>query len=64
MNVLAKTKKYFSGLIKGDNKKVERRPFFQSFLKDWNTLLFNSDESSYNNLLKEMIAKYGYELLY
>ena len=58
MNVLAKTKKYFLGLIKGDNRKVERHSFFQSFLKDWNTLLSSSDESLYNDLLKIIIAKY------
>ena len=58
MNVLAKTKKHFPGLIKGDDKKVKRHLFFQSFLKDWNTLLSSGDESSYNDLLKEMTAKY------
>ena len=39
MNVLAKTKKFFPGPIKGDDGKVTRHPTFQAFLDCWNKLL-------------------------
>ena len=58
MNVLAKTKKYFPGLITDEFGKVKRHPFFQSFLSDWNTLLFNSNESLYDVLLEIIEQKY------
>ena len=58
MNVLAKTKKHFLGLIKDANKKVKRHPFFQAFLGDWNTLLSSSTKESYDDLLKQMRVKY------
>ena len=34
INVLAKTKKHFLGLIKNAGKKVKRHPFFQAFIGD------------------------------
>ena len=58
MNVLAKTKRHFLGLIKDADSKVKRHPLFQAFLSCWNTLLASSTEQAYNDLLKEMKAKY------
>ena len=57
MNVLAKTK-YFPGPITDKFEKVKRHPFFQSFLSDWNTLLSDSDELSYDVLLEIIEQKY------
>ena len=67
MNVLAKTKKHFLRLIKDDKGQVKRHPSFETFLTDWNTLLFSSDEALYDTLLEEITKKtppYGYKLLY
>ena len=58
MNVLAKTKKFFLGPVKTINRKAIIHPSFKSFLKDWNTLLSSSDESSYDALLKDIEAKH------
>ena len=58
MNVLAKTKKYFPGPIKDTDGKVKRHPLFEAFLSCWNTLLPSSTEQAYDDLLKEMRAKY------
>jgi hypothetical protein len=54
MNVLAKTKRYFPGPIKNENRRWNRHPFFQSFLACWNRLLASSTEQTYNDLLKEI----------
>jgi hypothetical protein len=56
---LAKTKKYFLPPIKDANGQVRRHPSFQAFLSDWNTLLANRDEASYNVLLEEIRQKHS-----
>ena len=59
INVLAKTKKYFSGPIKDTNRVIKRHPFFfREFLGCWNALLASTEEQSYNDLLQEIKAKY------
>jgi hypothetical protein len=58
MNVLAKTKKFFPGPIKGDDGKVTRHPTFQVFLCCWNALLASTTEQVYNELLEEMRIKH------
>ena len=60
MNVLAKTKKFFLGLVKTIDRKAIIHPLFKLFLKDWNTLLSSSNESSYDTLLKDMEAKHPF----
>ena len=54
MNVLAKTKKYFPGPIKGSTGRLERHPSFQAFLGDWNTLLSSTTEESFDDRLEKM----------
>ena len=58
MNVLAKTKKYFLGPIKGEDRKWARHPKFQAFLSCWNTLLASITEQAYDKLLKEMRVQF------
>ena len=63
INVLAKTKKHFLGLVKSDDKKMKRHPLFKVFLKDWNTLLFSRTKASYNDLLKEITTKHTFLIM-
>ncbi|KAG4428671.1 hypothetical protein IFR05_015846 [Cadophora sp. M221] len=58
MNVLAKTKKYFPGPIKGEDGRWARHPKFQAFLSCWNTLLASTTEQAYEELLEEMRVQF------
>ena len=58
MNVLAKTKKYFPGPIKGDDGTWTRHPTFQAFLNCWNTLLASATEQAFDELLDEMRIRF------
>ena len=51
MNVLAKTKKYFPGPIKGPNGIWTRHPRFQAFLGSWNILLSSTTEEAFDATL-------------
>jgi hypothetical protein len=57
MNVLAKTKKFFLGLVKVGGK-VTRHPEFQAFLRSWNMLLDSPTMSIYNQRLADFKANY------
>jgi hypothetical protein len=58
MNVLAKPKRFFPGLVKGDNGKVRRHRFFQAFLDCWDRLLASTTEQAYNDWLEEIWQEY------
>ena len=58
MNVLAKTKRFFPGPIRGNDDRVRRHPDSQAFLASWNQLLASTTEEAYNSSLAQMRAKY------
>ena len=58
MNVLAKTKRFFLGLIRDSDSRVTRHPSFQEFLSSWNALLASSTKEAYNQQLQSMRDKY------
>ena len=58
MNVLAKTKKHFPGLIADSIGKIRRYPSFQIFLGDWNTLLLSTTKESYDKQLQTIREKH------
>ena len=51
MNVLAKTKKFFPGPIKGEDGITRRHPKFKEFIADWISLLNSSTISEYTKNL-------------
>lgn len=58
MNVLAKTKKYFPGPIKGTDGIWTRHPRFQAFLCSWNSLLASTTKQAFDDQLEEMRVRY------
>ncbi|CZS93089.1 uncharacterized protein RCO7_11158 [Rhynchosporium graminicola] len=58
MNVLAKTKKYFPGLIKGTTGNWERYPTFEVFLSSWNILLASTTEEAFDATLLEFRSQF------
>jgi hypothetical protein len=58
MNVLAKCKQHFPGLIKGNNRVYSRHPDFKAFIQDWNSLLLSTTKESYDKQLKEFREKH------
>jgi hypothetical protein len=58
MNVLAKTKKFFSSLIKDLDGRVKRHPLFQLFLCYWNILLDSTNKQAFDDKLEEIRLKY------
>jgi hypothetical protein len=59
INVLAKTKKFFSGPIKDSDGRVKRYPLFQLFLCCWNTLLGSTNKQAFDDKLEEIRLKYS-----